>query len=151
MAGFINVTNRFTNQDKRESEAVVVTCPAMIEEGGQRTGTPPTYVGSGDALTAAVIEPDTVVQNVYLIVDEPFPAGTTASVDIAGTTFFADVAVDAKGLTVSTQTDKFFENGQTVTVGFVNGAVDTPIEEGVLRVVIDTLHPSLKNGNYAAH
>jgi hypothetical protein len=150
MAQFRNVTNLFNNQDKRFAEAVVMTCPAMISEGSHRTGQGPVYIQSGDAWTAAIVESDTIMKKVYLVVDEAFPSGTTLSVDIAGTAYLTDVPGDATGLTVSTTEDAFLKAGQTITVGVVNGAAGTNVTEGVCRVVIDSVSPSLKNGNYAS-
>jgi hypothetical protein len=149
MAAYINVTNKFLNQDKRYSEGVVMTCPAIIDEGSARAGQGPTYITSGDAWTGAVVEPDTIVKKAYLIVDEAFPAGATLSVDIAGTAYFVDVPADATGITVSTIEDGYFANGQTITVGIVAGSAGSDVVSGVARVVLDTVHPSLKNGQYA--
>jgi hypothetical protein len=146
---FIGVTNRFLNENKRYAEAVVMTCPAIIDEGSQRANIGPTYITSGDAWTAQTIEPDTIIQKVYLIIDEAFPSGTTVSVDIAGTAYLTDIAADATGMTVSTTEDVYIKNGQTITVGVVNGPAGTEIQTGVARVVVDTVHPNLKNGQYA--
>ena len=142
-----NLTNLFNNQDKRYAESVVMTIPAQLDEGGQRLATPPTYIANGDALTAAVVEPDTIIKGVYLIVDEAFPAGTTLDVDIAGTQYFVAADVASKGIQVSSVENIYLTNGQTITVG-VN-ATGT-VAAGVARVVLDTVSPSIKNGNYAA-
>ena len=150
MASYINVTNRFLNQDKRYSEAIVMTCPAIIDEGSQRANIGPTYIKSGDAWTAQTIERDTIIQKVYIIIDEAFPSGATISVDIAGTAYLTDVAADATGLTVSTTEDVLIKNPQTITVGITSGSTGTEVQTGVARVVVDTVHPSLKNGQYAA-
>lgn len=149
MSQFVNVTNRFLNENKRYSEAVVMTCPAIIDEGSQRANIGPTYIKSGDAWTANTIEADTIIQKVYLIIDEAFPSGATISVDIAGTSYLSAVAADATGLTVSTTEDVLIKNGQTITVGITSGTVGTEVQTGVARVVVDTVHPSLKNGQYA--
>jgi len=151
MGAYVNVTPLYGNQDKRTSEAVVVTCPAMLDEGSQRVGSGPTYIKSGDAWTAAVIEADTIVKKAYLIVDEAFPSGATISVDIAGQSLFIDVPVDATGLTASTAEDLYFKVGQTVTVGITSGSAGTEVQTGVARIVIDEVSPSLRNGNYAAN
>ncbi len=148
MAQTLNITNRYNNQDKRYAESVAVTLPALLEDGGVRLSTPPVYMQGGDAYTAAVVEPDTIVKKAYLIIDEAFPAGTLLAVDIAGTTFFTGVDATATGLTVSTTEDEYFANGQTITVAPTGVTGD--ITTGVARVVLDTNSPSLKNGNYAA-
>jgi hypothetical protein len=149
MAEYIGITARFGNQDKREAAGVVVTCPAMVEEAGHRTGTPPKYITSGDAWTAQVVGPDTIGKKAYIVIDEPFPAGTTLSVDIAGTALFTDAAADAKGITVSAVEDLYFEALQTVTIGVVNGTAGTQITEGVARIVLDVANPGVRTGSYA--
>jgi len=148
MAQTVNITNRYNNQDKRYAEAVVVTLPAQLEEGGVRLSTPPVYMQGGDAYTAAVVEKDTIIKKAYLVVDEAFPANAVIDVDIAGTAYFTSAAITAPGVTVSAVEDKYFANGQTVTctVTGITGDILT----GVARLVFDTASPSLKNGNYAA-
>ena len=146
---YISIADRFNNRDKRYAESVVMTCPAVYDEGSPRTGSGDKTITSGDAYTAAIVEPNTVIKNAYVIIDEPFPAGTTLSVDIAGTAYFTDVPADATGMTVSTVENVFLRNGQTITTMLVNGTAGTPITEGVARVVLDTVSTNLKNGNYA--
>ena len=149
MAQFISIADRFNNRDKRYAESVVMTCPAVYDEGSPRTGSGDKTITSGDAYTAAIVEPNTIVKGAYLIIDEAFPTGATISVDIAGTSYFTDVAADSVGMTVSTLENQFLRNGQTISVMVVNGAAGTPIAEGVARVVLDTVSTNLKNGNYA--
>ena len=143
----VNITSRFTNQQKRTAEALAVTVPAILEEGGGRTQSSPVYVQGGDALTAQVIEKDTILKHVYLQIDEAFPAGAEFNVDIAGTQYFVAVPADATGFTVSTETDNMLLNPQTVTISItgVTGNVTT----GLARVILDTVSVNLKNGNYA--
>jgi len=64
-----NLTNRYNNQDKRFAESVVMTLPAQLEEGGARLATPPVYAQYGDAFTAAIIEPDTIIKTAYFIIE----------------------------------------------------------------------------------
>ncbi len=144
----VSITSLFLNQDKRESEAVVVTIPAILNEGGGRSNAQPEYVISGDAYTAAVIENDTIIQKAYVIVDEAFPTGALLNVDIAGAAHFADVDLTATGMTVSTTEDTYLANPQTVT-SVISGTTGD-ITTGKLRIILDTLHPELKNGRYAA-
>ena len=146
---YISIGERFNNRDKRFAESVVMTCPALYEEGSPRTGSEDKYIGSGDAFTAQIVEPATIIKAAYLIIDEAFPAGTTITVEIAGTNYFVDAAGDAIGITVSTTENVLLNNKQTITATFVNGTAGTPITEGVARVVLDTVSTRLKNGNYA--
>jgi len=148
MAQTLNITNRYNNQDKRYADSVVMTLPSKLEEGGVRLSTPEVYMQFGDAYTAAIVEKDTIVKEAFLIIDEPFPAGTLLAVDIAGTQFFNGVDATVKGLTVSLEFDQYFENGQTITVAPTGGTGD--VTTGLARVVLDTVSNSISNGNYAA-
>lgn len=143
----VNITNRFLNENKVYDEGVVVTIPSVLEQGGGRSNADPVYVQGGDSLTAQVIEKDSLIKKAYLIVDEGFPAGATLSVDVAGTAYFTGVAITSPSMVVSTVEDTLFRESQTVTctVAGVTGDVTT----GKVRIVFDTLHPLLKNGQYA--
>ena len=149
MAAFISIGERFNNRDKRFAESVVMTVPALYEEGSPRTGLGDKYITSGDSMTAQIIEPGTILKKLYLIVDEAFPVGTELSVDIAGTTYLSAVDGAATGLTVSTTEDVLLNNKQTISVLVVNGPEGTEITTGVARVVVDSVSTNLKNGNYA--
>ena len=144
----VNITNRFLNENKAYAEAVVVTVPAVLSQGGGRSQADPVYVQGGDALTAGVVEAQTILKKAYLIVDEAFPAGATLDVDIAGTAMFTSADLTATGLVVSTIVDQYFANKQTVTsvVAGITGDVTT----GKFRIVLDAVHPDLKNGQYAS-
>jgi len=148
-----NITNRFLNENKRYTEAVVVTVPSVLKQGGGRSQALPEYVQVADALTAGVIEKDTLVTKAYLIVDEEFPTGTVATkatITIGGTTYFTGVDVDATGVTVSSEVDNLFATGGDVVVTLAGADSATgDITTGKLRVVVDTIHPDLKNGQYA--
>ncbi len=143
----VNVTNMFENENKRYAEAVVVTLPSVLKSGGGRSQADPIYIQGGDALTAAVVETDTLVKKAYINVIEAFPAGAIVSVDIAGTAFFSGVDLTATGITVSAFEDQYFAKKQTITttVTGVTGDVLT----GKLEIILDTIHPSLNNGQYA--
>lgn len=143
----VNITNRFLNENKRYAEAVVVTVPAVLNEGGGRGQADPTYYQGGDSVAAAVIEADTLIKRAYIDIEEAFPAGALIAVDIAGTNYFGNVPADASGITVSTEEDNIFRNKQTVslTISGVTGDITT----GKARIILDCIHGSLNNGQYA--
>jgi len=143
----VNITNRFLNENKRYTEAVVVTIPAILNQGGGRSQALPEYIQGGDSLTAQVIEEEVILKKSYVIVDEAFPAGALLAVDIAGTTMFTGVDLTATGLVVSTQEDLYLAKGQTVTsvVSGITGDVTT----GKLRIVSDAVYTDLNSGQYA--
>ena len=151
MATTVDVTTRFLNQDKRYTESVVVTLPAILKTGGGRSNAKPEHIMLNDALTAQVIEADTAIMKAYVIVDEAFKSGTKLAVDIAGTAMFNGVDVSSTGLSVSAVEDAYFAKGQTVT-SVISHDVDipgTPVSYGKVRVVLAVVHPSLKNGQFA--
>ncbi len=143
----VNITTRFLNQHKTEAEGVVVTVPAILKQGGGRSNAQPTYIQGGDALTAAVISEDTLIKGAFLQIDEAFPAGAEINVDIAGTQYFVAVDGTVAGFTVSTETNNFLKNSQTVTISITGVTGD--ITTGKARVMLDVLHPSIKNGQFA--
>ncbi|RLA60367.1 MAG: hypothetical protein DRQ78_09565 [Epsilonproteobacteria bacterium] len=143
----INVTNLFANENKRYSEAVVVTLPSILKSGGGRSQAQPEYIQGGDALTAQVVEEDTLIKKAYINIIEAFPVGALINVDIAGVNMFIGVDGTAEGVVVSTEEDNHFAEKQTVTttVTGITGDVVT----GKMSIILDTIHASLKNGQYA--
>lgn len=145
----LNITNRYNNRDKRFAEAVVISLPSQLEEGGVRLSTPPVLAQFGDDYVASVVEPDTVVQIAYLVVDEAFAASSTVTVTVGTTALFTDLDITSAGLNVSAVTDELVTAGADITITPGGGTGD--IEEGALRVVLETVSMSLKNGNYAVN
>jgi len=143
----IDMTNRFLNQDKRYTEAVVVTVPSILKNGGGRSNALPEYLQGGDTLTARVIEPDTFISKAFVNVIEAFPAGAVADITIDGTLYFTAVDLTATGVVVSLVEDLHYWEKQNVEV--VVSGITGDVLTGKLAVVFDTIHSSLKNGQYA--
>ena len=144
----VNITARFNNQQKRYTEAVVVNIPSVLQSGGGRSQAQPIYIQGGDSLTAAVIEEDTLITKAYINIIEAFPVGALIAVDIAGTTFFTSIDGTATGLVVSATEDLHLAKGQTVTT--VVSGITGDVVTGKLSIILDTIHASLKNGQYAS-
>ncbi len=142
-----NITNRYLNPDKREAEVVVVTVPAILQEGGGRTNADPVYLQGGEDVSAQVIEADTLIKKIYLDIQEAFPASALLNVNIAGTDYFVGVDGTTTGLNVSTTEDVLLANKQTVVVSVAGVTGD--IMTGKARVIIDAVHGTIKNGRYA--
>jgi len=144
----IDITPKFLNQNKRYSEAVVVTVPSILSTGGGRSQAQPIFIQGGDALTAQVIEANTLIKKVYLNVTEAFPAGALLNVDIAGTQYFVAVDGTSASLTVSTTEDVLLKKAQTVTITVtgVTGDVTT----GRAEVIFDVIHSDLTNGQFTS-
>lgn len=144
----LNITNRYLNRDKRYAEAVVVTLPSQLEEGGVRLSTPPVYAQQDDSYTATVVERESIVKKCYLIIDEAFPASTVLAVSVGVTAFHADIDATAEGLTASATEDLLVTAGATVTIT-PSGGTAGDITTGKARVVLDVVSTELNNGNYS--
>jgi len=147
----VNITSQYLNKDKREHEAVVVTLPAMLLTNGGRTNPNPTYVQYADANVASVVPASIITGKAYLIVEEAFPTGTTATIAGPGGTLFNAVSVAATGITVSTVVDQLAltAGNLTITLGHLTSTGD--ITTGKLKVVLDYVPYTVKNGRYAAN
>ena len=148
---FVSVADRWNNRQKRDVEAVVVTLDHLLDE-GKGTREAPEYIMSWDGYTADVIDADTIIKNVYCIVDECFPTGAALSVDIGGTAFYASVSgLDSctGNPIVSSVENVYFANGQTVTISVELTGNPQPITQGKLRLVVETVRPGVTSGSYA--
>jgi len=143
----VNVTNLFLNENKRYTEAVVVTIPAVLKNGGGRSQAEPVYIQGSDTLAAQVIEPDTLITKAYLNITEAFPAGALINVDIAGNAYFVGADGTLNGVVVSTIEDVHMWQKQTVSITVTGITGDVLTGKAVL--ILDTIHASLNNGQYA--
>ena len=144
-----NITSKYLNQDKRESEAVTVTLPAVSNVGGGRTQQPITYNQFGEDYVSYTIPKNTILKKFYLIVEEAFPASAEVAVTVNGVAAFSAVALDVTGLTTSTSEDFLADSNATVNITVTGGTGD--ITTGILRVVTDIVSYSEKNGRYASY
>ncbi|MCI4437401.1 MAG: hypothetical protein JHC33_11400 [Ignisphaera sp.] len=147
----VNFTGQFLNKDKREHEAVVVTLPALLAPNGGRTNPNPTYVQVADVMRASVLPKECIIGKCYLIVEEAFPAGMTVTVTVGGTAMHSDVSVAATGITVSSAVDKLIIAGGDVDISIGHATVTGNVTTGKLRVVVDTIPYTVKNGRYAVN
>ena len=143
----VSITGRFLNQDKREFEALAVTLPSVLNPGGGRLQAAPEYVQYGESYVASVTPAKAIGGKTYLLVEEAFPTGTTATVTVDGNDVFTDVAVDAKGLTTSTVEDFLMETGGDVVITLGGGTGD--VVTGQLKVVTNYVPYTVKNGRYS--
>lgn len=147
----INVKNLFLNENKRYREDVVVTLPAVLNQGGGRSNATPTYMKVADVHVAEVVEADTIVQKAYLIVDEAFAANSVLAATVGTTAIFAGADLATAGLVVSTTVDELVtaKSSVTATVTGTGLTAGDDITVGKFRIVLATEHPSLNNGQYA--
>lgn len=143
------ITDKFLNQDKRETEALTVTLPAVLDEGGGRTNSLPTYVQVAEEFVAAVSPKEAVLGKSYLVVEEAFPAGMTVTVSINGTAIFTDVSVAAIGLTTSATEDVLLLTSGNVSITINHATVTGDVAVGKLKVVNNYTPYTVKNGRYS--
>jgi hypothetical protein len=145
----VTITHDFLNQAKREEEALTVTLPSLLREGGGRAGVAPQYVVYGESYVASVVVKNSIATKFYAVVEEAFPTGATATINVGGTDVFVDLAVDATGATVSTTEDVYFTTGGDVTIT-INHATETGnVVNGKLKVVVPYIPFNVKNGRYS--
>lgn len=145
----VNISGQFLNKDKREHEAVVVTLPAKLSTNGGRTNPNPVYVQYADTNVASVLPAEIITGKSYLVVEEAFPAGTTATVTVGGSAAFTAVSVATTGITVSALLDQLelTATDVVITIGHVSSTGN--VTTGKLRVVTDYIPYTVKNGRYA--
>jgi hypothetical protein len=145
----VSITHDYLNQAKREEEALTVTLPSLLREGGGRAGTLPSYVQYGESYLASVVVKNSIAPKLYLVVEEAFPTGATATVTVGGTAAFTDLAVDATGANVSATEDVYFTTGGDVSIT-INHATETGnVNVGKLKVVVPYIPFDVKNGRYS--
>ena len=142
-----SITAKFLNQDKRETEALTVTLPAIIDEGGGRNQAAPVYAQFGEDYIAAVAPKEAILGKSHLVVEEAFAAAATVTVTINGIALFTDQAVAATGLFTSTVEDELLLTGGdiVITLGTLTG--DALV--GKLKVVNNYTPYTVKNGRYS--
>ncbi len=141
-----SITHLFLNSAKREAEAVAVTLPAILNEGGGRNNVDPEYAVGGVDYTAAVVPAESISGRCYLLVEEAFAAGTTVTVKVGGLETHSAAAVSAAGVTVSSRTDQLFVTGGDVVIT-LSGTTNHTV--GKLKVIMDYVPYNVKNGRFS--
>ena len=149
----INITSKYLNQDKREAEAITVTLPAVANIGGGRTNKSPTYNKYGDKHIAYVVPKDSIIQKIYLDVEEAFPAGSVVVVNVGGTEAIAVTQVlTAQAFVVSATEDLVARANTTIDITVTGGgSAGADILTGKLNVIVETIPYKEKNGRYSSY
>lgn len=142
-----SITAKFLNQNKRETEALTVTLPAILDEGGGRIQAAPTYTQFGEAYVAAVAPKESILGKSYLVVEEAFEATATATVTINGIAIFTDAPISSTGLLASTVEDELLLVGGDVSITL--GTLSGDATVGKLKVVSNYTPYTIKNGRYS--
>ena len=142
-----SITDKFLNQDKRETEALTVTLPAILDEGGGRNQSAPTYAQFGEPYVASVAPKESILGKSYLIVEEAFANTATVTVSINGVDIFTDIVIATAGLTISTVEDELFLLGGDVVITL--GTLTGDATVGKLKVVNNYTPYTIKNGRYS--
>ncbi len=139
-----NISSLFENNLRRVSEVGVGTLPAQLANDGDRLGQSAVYAKGGDLHNIYTIPADSFATKFFLIVDEAFDAGTTATVNtIAGTPVLIASALDlaVEGPTVSSTVDQYFD----VADGF-SIVLNQDVTKGKMRVIAEFISGSTNNG-----
>jgi len=142
-----SITAKFLNQEKRESEALTVTLPAILDEGGGRTNAAVSYAQFGEDYSAAVSPKESVLGKSYLIVEEAFAATATVTVTLNGESLFTDAPISSTGMVTSTAEDVLLLTAgeMVITLGTLTG--DALV--GKLKIVNNYTPYTVKNGRYS--
>jgi len=143
-----NTTSKYLNQDKRESEAITVTLPAVSNIGGGRAQRSPVYNQFAEEYVAYVVPAGSIVQKAYVIIEEAMPAGALLEVTVGGTVVATGVLADAVAMTVAGTEDLWFPNDTNIKMVVTGGTGD--ILTGIAKVVVETIPYNEKNGRYSS-
>jgi len=149
----VNITSRHLNQDKREAEAITVELPAVSNQGGGRTNKGPVYYKYGDVHQAYVVPANSIIQKVYLNIEEAFPASSVVVVNVAGTEFIAVTqSVATVAFVVSATEDVLSATPGLIDITVTGGGTaGDDIIAGRLSVVVETIPYKEKNGRYSSY
>ncbi len=141
----VNVSALFENNLRKVSEVGVGTLCAEIGTSGDRLGQGATYAKGGDEHLIYTIPKDSIAPKFYIIVDEAFDAGTTATI----TTIVDDdamfTAIDIAALThsVSPLEDTYFD-----AVDGFKIVLNQDVTVGKLRVIAEYISGSTNDAIY---
>lgn len=148
----VSITTQFLNQDKRETEAITVTLPAVLDAGGGRANAPAVHAQYEETYLASVAPKESIIGKSYIVVEEAFTAATTVNVSIGGTAVFTEQLVDATGIFISATEDILLTAGGDVSINISStaDALSGDVLVGKLRVVHDYIPYNQRNGRFSA-
>lgn len=131
-----DIRTKFQNNRRRETSAVTVSFPAVIEPAELRTATAAVVAASG-TYTGVTLPAGTIVKGISLVVDEAFDSATSATLaaTIGGTSVLAATNVKVLGLTTSTTNLPMLLTSNADLVGTF-AIVGAPTK-GCAKIVVD--------------
>ena len=146
MASTVNISHLFENNLRKVSEVGAATLNAVLSTDGDRLGQGAVYAQKGDKHIVYMIPADSICTKLYILVDEAFDAGVTATIKtISGTQKVVASALDIAvvGPTVSALEDTYFDKTDGVEI-----VLSKAVTKGSLRVVGEFISASTNNGIY---
>jgi len=141
-----SITGSFQNNLRNVAEVVSVTLPAELEGANYRLGLDPQFAVAGEVYQALVIPKNSIMKKFYLVVEDGMTGTATVALSNGGTAIFTNVAITAKGISVSTEVDLFTDTTEgfdiTLSDNQVSGA------NGQIKVVCDFAAIDTNNGIY---
>ncbi len=141
----VNVSALFENNLRKISEVGVGTLCAEIGTSGDRLGQGATYAKGGDEHLIYTIPKDSIAPKFYVIVDEAFDAGTTATITtiVDGDVIVTDLDVATVAPTVSVLVDTYFD-----AVDGFKIVLNQDVTVGKLRVLAEYISGSTNDAIY---
>ncbi len=132
----VNISALFENNLRKVSEVGVGTFQAEIGSDGNRLGQGIVYAKGGDEHLIYAVPKESIVPKFYLIVDEVFDAGTTATITtiVDGDAMFTAVDLAALTHAVSPLEDTYFD-----AVDGFNIVLSQDVTKGKFRLVAEYL------------
>ncbi len=140
-----NISALFENNLRKVSEVGVGTLCAAISTSGDRLGQGIVYAKGGDEHLIYTIPKDSIAPKFYLIVDEAFDAGTTATITTIVDNDAMFTAIDVAALThsVSPLEDTYFDAADGFKI-----VLNQDVTVGKLRVIAEYMSGSTNDAIY---
>lgn len=141
----VNISSLFENNLRKVSEVGVAELNAALDTSGDRLGQGTVYAKGGDDHICYTIPADSIAPKFYVIVDEAFDAGTTATITtvVDGTSIAAALDVATVGPTVSALVDTYFDATDGIKI-----VLSADVTVGKMRVIAEYISASTNNGIY---
>ncbi len=127
----------FSNNRRRETNAVTSSVPFILEPADLREGTAAVQVTSGDYTTLS-IPSGCIVTQATIIVEEgaEYGASSTAAVKVGSTELVPATAIDTAGITIGSAVPILVSGGsEDVVITMVSTGTST--ENSVVKVVVE--------------
>ncbi|RLA70181.1 MAG: hypothetical protein DRG30_09485 [Epsilonproteobacteria bacterium] len=137
-----NISALFENNLRKISEVGVGTLHAALSTSGDRLGQGIVYAKGGDEHLIYTIPKDSIAPKFYVLVDEAFDAGTTATITtiVDGDAIVTSLDVATVAPTVSALVDTYFDSADGFKI-----VLNQDVTVGKLRVVAEYISASTNN------